>query len=192
MLLFACSRSDDKVRTEGVFSMGMRFPIAFAFLLTLPAYVAAQSDKPPVTEAEKKHQELITQQSLERLKSAADSLDEAIAGLKAAPKQQAAAQAEPPAGTTQFLADNPAQHAVVQQAEQALHDVRRAIDEIGVPEDKRQRVLDRLDDADSAMRMARQPDAAKERQRLAVALQAVQQEVQSAQEALPAAPVRAR
>jgi hypothetical protein len=168
--------------------MGMRFPIAVAFLLTLPAYVAAQSDKPPVTEAEKKHQELITQQSLERLKSAADNLDEAIAGLKSAPPQQATAtQAEPPAGTTQFLADNPAQHAIVQQAEQALHDVRRAIDEIGVPEDKRQRVLDRLDDADSAMRMARQPDAAKERQRLAVALQAVQEEVQTAQKALPTA-----
>jgi hypothetical protein len=188
MLLVVSARSGDKVRTEGVFSMGMRFPIAVAFLLTLPAYVAAQSDKPPVTEAEKKHQDLITQQSLERLKSAADNLDEAIAGLKSAPPQQATAtQAEPPAGTTQFLADNPAQHAIVQQAEQALHDVRRAIDEIGVPEDKRQRVLDRLDDADSAMRMARQPDAAKERQRLAVALQAVQEEVQTAQKALPTA-----
>ena len=168
--------------------MRIRLPIAAAFALALPAYAAAQSTEPPPTEAEIQHQQLITQQSLERLKSAADNLDEAIAGLKSAPRQQAAAaEAEPPVGTTQFLADNPAQHAVVQQAEQALHDVRRAIDEIGVPEEKRQRVLDRLDDADSAMRMARQPDAAKERQRLAVTLQAVQEEVQTAQKALPTA-----
>jgi chromosome segregation ATPase len=165
--------------------MRTRLPIAAAFALALPVYAAAQSTEPPPTEAEIKHQQLITQLSLERLKSAADNLDEAIAGLKSAPQQAATTEAEPPAGTTQFLADNPAQHALVQQAEQALHDVRRAIDEIGVPEDKRQRVLDRLDDADSAMRMARQPEAAKERQRLAVALQAVQEEVQTAQKALP-------
>ena len=166
--------------------MGMRFPIAVAFLLTLPAYVAAQSDKPPATKAEIQHQQLITQQSLERLKSAAENLDEAIGTLKSVPEKQAETpKAAPPPAGTKFLADSPDQHAAVQRAEQALHDVRRAIDEIGIPQDKRQSVLDRLDDADSAMRMARQPDAANERQRLAVALQAVQDEVQTAQKALP-------
>lgn len=170
--------------------MGMRLPIALAFALILPAYASAQSENPPATKAEIQHQELIAQQSLERLKSAAENLDEAIGNLKSVPEKQAEApKAAQPANGAQFLADSPDQHAAVQRAEQALHDVRRAIDEIGIPQDKRQRVLDRLDDADSAMRMARQPDAAKERQRLAVALLAVQEEVQTAQEALPATAV---
>ena len=62
------------------------------------------------------------------------------------------------------------------------------IDELDVPQDQRQTVLDKLDDADSAMRMARQPDADTERKRLRAALEEVHKEIEVAQEALPAPP----
>jgi valyl-tRNA synthetase len=130
------------------------------------------------TRAQKQMEELKSQQSLDRLRETRKNLQSAIEKLETTPS----APAPSAAGTSGATG----QGAAMQQIEQALLDVRRAIDELDVPQDQRQTVLDKLDDADSAMRMARQPDAEAERKRLRAALEEVHKEIEVAQETLPA------
>lgn len=159
----------------------MRMTLAAASLLAavLPVEIAAQET--PATKAQKQHEALITKQSFERLGETRKNLDQAIERLQKAPEAPApnAAPATPGVG---------AQSAAIQMAEQALLDVRRAIDELDIPQEQRQAVLDRLDDADSAMRMARQPDADREREKLHKALQDVRKEIEVAEDKLPEPP----
>lgn len=171
-----------------IFGLALVAIAALAMPLAAAAQAPAeQSAAAAATEAQKRHEELAATQALDRLQQAEKNIGDAISAL-----QNSIQQAGPQGGNSQAPSSAPAAAAVrpaaIQQAEQALHDVRRAIDEIRVEQERRQRVLDRLDDADSAMRMARQPEARDEKQRLAKALEAVQQEVKLAQNALPAAP----
>lgn len=153
--------------------------IAAALVLTLGTAFAAGAQSPepaPATAAQERHEQLVAQQSLDRLRQAEKNLQSAIDHLQHDPKPPDAAQPAP-GGT--------AQSAAMQQAEQALNDVRRAIDEIKIANAQRQSLLDRLDDADSALRMARKPDAKDEREQLQIALRDVQKEVGAAQLAVP-------
>lgn len=145
--------------------------LAFAFAPAADIHAQETS----AAKAQKQMEELKTQQSLDRLSETRKNLQSAIEKLETNP--------DAPAVTTPGVTP---QSAAMQQAEQALLDVRRAIDELDVPQDQRQTVLDKLDDADSAMRMARQPDAETERKRLRAALEEVHKEIQAAQETLPA------
>ena len=131
----------------------------------------------PATAAQERHEQLMAQQSLDRLRQAEKNLQLAIEQLQQDPKPSDAAQPSP---------GGIAQSAAMQQAEQAMNDVRRAIDEIKIASAQRQSLLDRLDDADSALRMARKPDAKDERKQLQTALRDVQKEVGAAREAVPA------
>lgn len=154
----------------------MRTPKIFAALLVFS--FAAHAQETPVTKAQKQHEALISKQSFERLSETRKNLDFAIAQLEKEPASQAQTPPETVGG----------QNVVIQHAEQALLDVRRAIDELSIPQEQRQAVLDRLDDADSAMRMARQPDSASERERLHKALQNVRREIEVAEDKLPEPP----
>jgi chromosome segregation ATPase len=144
-----------------------------AFTLAPAADIRAQESS--AAKVQKQMEELKSQQSVDRLRETRKSLQSAIEKLETTPDAAPA----PATGVTQ-------QGAAMQQAEQALLDVRRAIDELDVPQDQRQTVLDKLDDADSALRMARQPEAKTERQRLRAALEQVHKEIEVAQETLPA------
>lgn len=139
---------------------------------------SAEAQETPATKAQKQHEELKTRQSFDRLRETRKSLQSAIEKLQTSPDASAPAPGAATGVTPQLAA--------LQQVEQALLDVRRAIDELDVPQDHRQTVLDKLDDADSAMRMARQPDADAERKRLRAALEEVHKEIEVAQETLPA------
>jgi hypothetical protein len=155
---------------------------ALLLSLVLPAQAQTSSPTTSAAEAQKRQAALVAQQSQERLQQTRKNLDEAIAQL------QRGRQAPEPTPSTPAQTGVAAQNNAIQQAEQALLDVRRAIDELEVPQQQRQEVLDRLDDADSALRMARRPDAEQERQRLQQALLDVQKEVEQAQQALPDPP----
>lgn len=150
-----------------------------AALIAVAPFSGGQAQETPATKAQKQHEELKTRQSLDRLRQTRKSLQSAIEKLETSPGTPAPAPGAP--GVTPQLS-------AMQQVEQALLDVRRAIDELDVPQDQRQTVLDKLDDADSALRMARQPDADAERKRLRAALEEVHKEIEVAQEALPAPP----
>ena len=155
-----------------------RIVAALALMLGIAFASNAQAQEPaPATAAQERHEQLIAQQSLDRLLQAEKSLQLAIEQLQQDAKPSDAAQ-PPPGGA--------AQNAAMQQAEQALNDVRRAIDEIKIASAQRQSLLDRLDDADSALRMARQPDAKDEHKQLQLALRHVQKEVGAARQAVPA------
>jgi len=151
---------------------------AAALALAVAPSIDGRAQETPATKAQKQHEELKTQQSLDRLRETRKNLQSAIEKLETSPDAPAPAATATPGV--------PLQSAAMQQAEQALLDVRRAIDELDVPQDQRQTVLDKLDDADSAMRMARQPDAQSERKRLRAALEEVHKEIEVAQETLPA------
>jgi len=152
---------------------------AIALALAGPAVAQTQPGPPPVTAAQQKHQEITARQSHQRLVEAEKNLDKAIGQLKETPVEAPQAAPAQPTVTPQSAA--------FLQAEQALKDVRRAVDEIEIPQQRRQGVLDRLDDADSAMRMARQPEEADaRRKKLEEALRRVQSEVRTAQEETPA------
>jgi chromosome segregation ATPase len=148
---------------------------AAALALAIAPVTGAQAQESSAAKAQKQMEELKSQQSVDRLRETRKNLQTAIERLETARDSSPA----PTAGVTP-------QGAALQQAEQALLDVRRAIDELAVPQDQRQTVLDKLDDADSAMRMARRPDADSERQRLRAALEQVHREIEVAQETLPA------
>ena len=150
--------------------------LALTLGVALAADVQAQGPA-PATAAQERHEQLMAQQSLDRLLQAEKSLQLAIEQLQQDAKPADAAQPSP---------GGLAQSAATQQAEQALNDVRRAIDEIKIANTQRQSLLDRLDDADSALRMARKPDAQDERKQLQVALRDVQKEVGAARQAVPA------
>ncbi len=159
--------------------MKVRNLLAAAALAVAFAPVAdTRAQETSATKAQKQMEELKSQQSLDRLRETRKNLQSAIEKLETTPGAPA-----PSAGGT--AAASP-QAAAMQQIEQALLDVRRAIDELDVPQDQRQTVLDKLDDADSAMRMARRPDAEAERKRLRAALEEVHKEIEVAQETLPA------
>jgi len=151
--------------------------LLFAATLALAVAPAAEirAQETSAAKAQKQMEELKSQQSVDRLRETRKNLQSAIEKLETTPDSAPA----PATGVTQ-------QGAAMQQAEQALLDVRRAIDELDVPQDQRQTVLDKLDDADSALRMARQPEAKTERQRLRAALEQVHKEIEVAQETLPA------
>jgi hypothetical protein len=160
-----------------------RYLLATIAILALanPASAQGQPEPVPPTAAQQRHEELTMRQSLQRLDDAEKNLDKAIGQLKQAPVEPGA-----PASPAQPAAVSP-QSAAIQQAEQALSDVRRAVDEIAIPQGRRQGVLDKLDDADSAMRMARQPEEADARRmKLEEALRRVQSEVRTAKEEGPA------
>jgi len=155
-------------------------PCIIAVALTLGSAVAsdARAQQPaPATAAQERHEQLMAQQSLDRLRQAEKNLQLAIEQLQQDAKPSDAAPPSP---------GGVAQSAAMQQAEQALNDVRRAIDEIKIASAQRQSLLDRLDDADSALRMARKPDAKDEHKQLQLALRDVQKEVGAAREAVPA------
>lgn len=154
--------------------------LLFAAALTFAAAPAAdlRAQETSAAKAQKQMEELKSQQSLDRLRETRKNLQSAIQKLEASPPA--------PAPDATVAPGVPAQGAAMQQAEQALLDVRRAIDELDVPQNQRQTVLDKLDDADSAMRMARQPEGQAERQRLRAALEQVHKEIEVAQETLPA------
>jgi chromosome segregation ATPase len=137
---------------------------------SVPA-VDSRGQETSAAKAQKQMEELKTQQSLDRLSETRKNLQSAIEKLETNPDAT--------------VPGRPMQSAAIQQAEQALLDVRRAIDELDVPQDQRLTVLDKLDDADSAMRMARRPDSETERKRLRAALEEVHKEIQVAQETLP-------
>ena len=159
--------------------MNVRSLLVVATLAVAFAPVAdTRAQETSATKAQKQMEELKSQQSLDRLRETRKNLQSAIEKLETVPNAPV-----PPAGG--IPAATP-QGAAMQQIEQALLDVRRAIDELDVPQDQRQTVLDKLDDADSAMRMARRPDAEAERKRLRAALEEVHKEIEVAQEALPA------
>jgi hypothetical protein len=153
--------------------------LLLAAALTIATASAAdlRAQETSAAKAQKQMEELKSQQSLDRLRETRKNLQSAIEKLETT--GDAAPAPAPATGVTQ-------QGAAFQQAEQALLDVRRAIDELSVPQDQRQTVLDKLDDADSAMRMARQPEGQAERQRLRAALEEVHKEIEVAQETLPA------
>ena len=157
------------------------FMAAAALALAACFGASARAQETPATEAQKRHEELAVQQSLDRLQQTRKNLQGAIEKLASEPGANAA-EAVP--GAPGVALHGPA----IQQAEQALLDVRRAIDELNVPQERRQEVLDRLDDADSAMRAARQPDADRERKRLQEALLEVHKEIELAQQTLPETP----
>ena len=151
---------------------------ALALTLGIALTSDARAQEPaPATAAQERHEQLMAQQSLDRLRQAEKNLQLAIEQLQQDPKPSDAAQPSP---------GGIAQSAAMQQAEQAMNDVRRAIDEIKIASAQRQSLLDRLDDADSALRMARKPDAKDERKQLQMALRDVQKEVSAAREAVPA------
>lgn len=152
-----------------------------AFAATLSESLYAQ--EAPAKKAQERQEELVVEQSLARLRETRKNLQSAIEKLANGSEAKAAQPANTP-----DLPGVRVQSPAIQQAEQALADVRRAIDELDVPQDRRQEVLDRLDDADSAMRMARQPDAESERNRLREALEKVHKEIEVAQQTLPNAP----
>ena len=159
--------------------MNVRSLLVVATLAVAFAPVAdTRAQETSATKAQKQMEELKSQQSLDRLRETRKNLQSAIEKLETVPNTPV-----PPAGG--IPAATP-QGAAMQQIEQALLDVRRAIDELDVPQDQRQTVLDKLDDADSAMRMARRPDAEAERKRLRAALEEVHKEIEVAQETLPA------
>jgi chromosome segregation ATPase len=151
--------------------------LLFAATLALAIAPAAgiRAQESSAAKAQKQMEELKSQQSVDRLRETRKNLQNAIEKLETAKEPSPA----PATGVTQ-------QGAALHQAEQALLDVRRAIDELKVPQDQRQTVLDKLDDADSAMRMARRPDAESERHLLRAALEKVHKEIEVAQETLPA------
>jgi hypothetical protein len=154
---------------------------AVAMAFTGAAAAQSQPEPAPATAAQQKHEELAARQSLQRLQEAEKNLDKAIGQLKEAPVDPA-----PRASAAQPTATSP-QGAAFQRAEDALKDVRRAVDEVEIPQQRRQGMLDKLDDADSAMRMARQPEEADARRRkLEEALLRVQNEVRTAQGESPA------
>ncbi|HEX5778007.1 MAG TPA: hypothetical protein VFY21_04140 [Xanthobacteraceae bacterium] len=152
--------------------------LATALVLGVAPAADIRAQETSATKAQKQMEELKSQQSLDRLRETRKNLQSAIEKLETTPGAPA-----PAAGATTLATP---QGAAMQQIEQALLDVRRAIDELDVPQDQRQTVLDKLDDADSAMRMARRPDAEAERKRLRVALEEVHKEIEVAQETLPA------
>jgi hypothetical protein len=164
--------------------MTFRISCIAAVLLSLvqPAPAQAPSPGTPAAKAQKRQEALVAQQSQDRLQQTRNNLNAAIEQLQRNP------QANEPANSAQSQAGVAVPSGPIQQAEQALLDVRRAIDELEVPEQQRQEVLDRLDDADSALRMARRPDAAEERKRLQQALVGVQKEIEQAQQKLPDPP----
>ena len=158
-----------------------RYLLVTIAILALANPASAQSQPEPPTAAQQRHEELTMRQSLQRLHEAEKNLDKAIGQLQQAPAEAG----QPRASTAQPTAVSP-QSAAIQQAEQALNDVRRAVDEIAIPQERRQGVLDKLDDADSAMRMARQPEEADARRmKLEEALRRVQSEVRTAKEEGP-------
>ena len=160
-----------------------RYLLATIALLALanPPSAQSQPEPAPPTAAQQRHEELTMRQSLQRLHEAEKNLDKAIGQLQQAPAEAG----QPRASAAQPTAVSP-QSAAIQQAEQALNDVRRAVDEIAIPQERRQGVLDKLDDADSAMRMARQPEEADARRmKLEEALRGVQSEVRTAKEEGP-------
>lgn len=160
-----------------------RYLLATIAILALanPASAQSQPEPAPPTAAQQRHEELTMRQSLQRLHEAEKNLDKAIGQLQQAPAEAG----QPRANAAQPTAVSP-QSAAIQQAEQALNDVRRAVDEIAIPQERRQGVLDKLDDADSAMRMARQPEEADARRmKLEEALRRVQSEVRTAKEEGP-------
>jgi hypothetical protein len=154
--------------------------LLFAATLALAVAPAAdtRAQETSAAKAQKQMEELKSQQSVDRLRETRKNLQSAIEKLETSPSTPAPAANAAPGVTLQPTA--------MAQAEQALLDVRRAIDELDVPQDQRQAVLDKLDDADSAMRMARRPDAESERHRLRAALEQVHKEIEVAQETLPA------
>lgn len=160
--------------------MTLRISCIAIMLLGLSLPAQAQAPDSSAAKAQKRLEELTAQQSLERLQQTRKNLDQAIEQLQRDPQAT-----NPPPASKQTQAGIAVQSSAIQQAEQALLDVRRAIDELEVPQDRRQDVLDKLDDADSALRMARQPDAENERKRLQQALLNVQKEIEQAQETLP-------
>jgi hypothetical protein len=147
-----------------------------AALLVVAPSVGGLAQETSAAKAQKQMEELKSQQSVDRLRETRKNLQSAIEKLETTGDAKPAPAA---AGVSQ-------QGTALQHVEQALLDVRRAIDELDVSQAQRQTVLDKLDDADSAMRMARQPDAEAERKRLRVALEEVHKEIEVAQEALPA------
>jgi hypothetical protein len=153
--------------------------VALLLALMLPAQAQTPAPGTTAAEVQKRQQALVAQQSQERLQQTRKNLNEAIEQL----------QRDPPANETVTSAQAKpgvaGRNNAIQQAEQALLDVRRAIDELEVPQQQRQEVLDRLDDADSALRMARQPETEQERKRLEQALLDVQKEIEQAQQSLP-------
>ena len=159
--------------------MNVRSLLVVATLAVAFAPVAdTRAQETSATKAQKQMEELKSQQSLDRLRETRKNLQSAIEKLETVPNAPVPSAGGIPAATPQGAA--------MQQIEQALLDVRRAIDELDVPQDQRQTVLDKLDDADSAMRMARRPDAEAERKRLRAALEEVHKEIEVAQETLPA------
>jgi hypothetical protein len=152
----------------------MKRYLALATIGMALSMIAAHAQQSTPAKVQQQLEEMKSQQSIDRLRETRKNLQSAIEKLESTGGAPA-----PTTGVTP-------QGAALQQAEQALLDVRRAIDELDVPQDQRQTVLDKLDDADSALRMARQPEAQGERQRLRAALEQVHKEIEVAQETLPA------
>jgi hypothetical protein len=152
----------------------MKRYLALAAIGMALSMIAAHAQQSTPTKVQQQLEEMKSQQSIDRLRETRKNLQSAIEKL-----ESTGGAPSPTTGVTP-------QGAALLQAEQALLDVRRAIDELDVPQDQRQTVLDKLDDADSALRMARQPEAQGERQRLRAALEQVHKEIEVAQETLPA------
>ena len=100
-----------------------RHLLATAIALASAASAAAQnqSEPPAVTAAQQKHEEITARQSHQRLVEAEKNLDKAIGQLKETP-----VEAPPPVAPAQPTVTP--QGAAFLQAEQALKDVRRAVD----------------------------------------------------------------
>jgi hypothetical protein len=169
---------------EDIMSAQKLIVAASALLLAAMLGQDLHAQEAPAKKALERQEKLIVEQSLARLRETRKSLQSAIEKLASGSDAKTAQ----PAGAAPDMPGVSVQSPAIQQAEQALADVRRAIDELNVPQDRRQEVLDSLDDADSAMRMARQPDAESERKRLGEALEKVHKEIEIALQTLPSAP----